>query len=86
MYIKQLYGTMVSASINYDNKLPGFVQDPLRGRTADDFLSGRVPLPPQTKTILDPHFQNPYNFQYSIGFQKQLGPVMAFDADLVGWE
>jgi hypothetical protein len=85
MYIKQLYGTMVSASINYDG-LPNFVLDPLRGRTAEDFLSGSVPLPPQTKTVLDPNFQNPYNFQYSIGFQKQLGPVMSFDADLVGWE
>ena len=24
--------------------------------------------------------------QYSIGFQKQLGPVMSFDVDLIGWE
>jgi hypothetical protein len=85
MYIKELYGTMVSASIPYDGR-PGFVLDPLRGLTGSDFLSGRVPLPPQTKTVLDPNFQNPYTWQYSIGFQKQLGPVMSFDADLVGWE
>jgi len=85
MYIKQLFSTMVSAQILND-KQPGFVLDPLRGRTGDDFLSGRVPLPPQNKTVLDPYFQNPFTWQYSIGFQKQLGPVMAFDADLVGWE
>lgn len=85
MYIKELYGTMVSASIPYDNR-PGFVQDPLRGLTGDDFLSGSVPLPPQTKTVLDPRIQNPYTWQYSLGFQKQLGPVMSFDVDLLGWE
>jgi hypothetical protein len=85
MYIKELYGTMVSAQIPYDAK-PNFVQDPLRGLTGEDFLSGKVPLPPQTKPVLDPYFQNPYTWQYSIGFQKQLGPVMSFDSDLIGWE
>jgi hypothetical protein len=85
MYIKQLFSTMVSAQILNDGQ-PGFVLDPLRGRTGEDFLSGNVPLPPQNKTVLDPHFQNPFTWQYSLGFQKQLGPVMAVDADLVGWQ
>jgi len=28
----------------------------------------------------------PYTWQYSVGFQKQLGPVMAVESDLVGWD
>ena len=28
--------------------LPGFIEDPTRGRTPEDYLSGRYPLPPQS--------------------------------------
>jgi hypothetical protein len=85
MYIKQLFATMVSAQILNDGQ-PGWVPDPLRGKSGSDFLSGKTPLPPQNKTVLDPYFQNPVTWQYSLGLQKQLGPVMAFDADLIGWK
>jgi hypothetical protein len=85
MYIKQSASTMVAAQVMNDGK-PGFVLDPLRGNTGEDFLTGRASSPPQNETVLDPYFQNPVTWQYSFGFQKQLGPVMAFDADLVGWK
>jgi hypothetical protein len=85
MYIDEFWSSMVSASIPYDNK-PGFVLDPLRGLTGQDFLSGKVPLPPQAKNVEDPNYRNPITWQYSVGFQKQLGPTMAVDSDLIGYK
>jgi hypothetical protein len=85
MYIKELWSSMVSASIVYHGQ-PNFVLNPLQGYTGQDFLSGTAPLPAQTKVIEDPHYKNPVTWQYSIGFQKQLGPTMAFDSDLIGWQ
>ena len=85
MYIKEYWSSMVSASIVND-KQPGWVLDPTRGLTGSDYLSGKVPLPPMAKIVLDPYYQNPVTWQYSVGFQKQLGSVMAFDADLIGWQ
>src|SRR5262249_26799282 len=84
-YIKELYGNMVSVAILNDGK-PGFFQDPLRGLTDAQVLSGAVKLPPQTKVILDPNFKNPFTWQYSVGFQKQLNAVTSFDSDLIGWQ
>jgi hypothetical protein len=80
----QIYNQMIAASIANDGQ-PGFVLDPLRGRTADDFLSGRVAVPVQAPRIIDPKFVMPYTWQSSLGFQKQLGPVMAIEADLNHW-
>ncbi|MGH9218189.1 MAG: carboxypeptidase regulatory-like domain-containing protein, partial [Vicinamibacterales bacterium] len=31
---------------------PGFIQDPTRGRTPEDFLSGRYPVPPQGPRVI----------------------------------
>jgi hypothetical protein len=83
-YIKQLYNNQISLAIPNDGR-PGFFADPLRGATPVQLASGGVKLPPQLKVVLDPNFKNPYSFQYSIGFQKQLGPNMSIDSDLVGW-
>ncbi|MBI1873028.1 MAG: TonB-dependent receptor [Acidobacteria bacterium] len=80
----QIYNQMIAGSIANDGR-PGFVLDPLRGRTADDFLSGRVAVPVQAPRIIDPKFVMPYTWQSSLGFQKQLGPVMAIEADLNHW-
>jgi hypothetical protein len=85
MYIKELWSSMVSASINYTGQ-PNFVLNPLGGYTPQDFLSGNAPLPAQTKTIMSPNYKNPVSWQYSAGFQKQLGSTMAFDSDLIGWQ
>jgi hypothetical protein len=74
-----------SATFNNDGK-PGFVTDPTRGVSANDILSGKVPLPPQTTRILSPDFKMPYTWQYSIGFQKQLSSVMSVESDLTGWD
>jgi hypothetical protein len=77
----QIYGRMVAASFSYDGK-PDFVLDPTRGVTAQDYLSGKVAAPPQSLRILGPNAKMPFTWQNTVGFQKQLGPVMAFDSDL----
>jgi hypothetical protein len=66
--------------------LPGFFEDPTRGRTADDFLSGRFPLPPQGPRVIAHDYQMPKTWQSILGFQKQLGEAMAVDADLTHWK
>ncbi|MGE0126371.1 MAG: carboxypeptidase regulatory-like domain-containing protein [Vicinamibacterales bacterium] len=69
---------------SYQNdRLPGFFADPTRGVTAEDILSGRVPLAPQSLSVIAHDIQTPYSWQTILGFQRRLTEVMAFDADLV---
>jgi len=80
----QIYSQMITATFPNDNQ-QGFVLDPTRGTTGDDFFSGRKPLPAQSPRIIDPGYRNPYTWQSSIGFQKQINGVTGFEADLVHW-
>src|SRR5262245_50163461 len=54
----QLFGgqRIVVASFPNDGK-PGFVFDPTRGATGNDVISGRVPLPPQTISVIQQGYQ-----------------------------
>jgi Carboxypeptidase regulatory-like domain len=65
---------------------PGFLADPTRGRTADDFLSGRFPLPAQSPRAIASDYQMPYTWQSTIGFQSQLGQRFGFESDLTHWK
>jgi carboxypeptidase family protein len=67
----------------FNDGKPGWVKDPTRSITADQVLSGQVPLQPQTIMVIGHGFRMPYTWQNAIGFQKQLNPFMGFDADLV---
>ncbi|MGE0361158.1 MAG: carboxypeptidase regulatory-like domain-containing protein [Vicinamibacterales bacterium] len=84
-YSHQFYSQAVAAAFLPDGR-PGFMQDPTRGRTADDYLSGRVPLPRQAGRVISPDFKMPRTWQSSIGFQKQLGTAMSIESDLVHWK
>ncbi|MGE0811950.1 MAG: carboxypeptidase regulatory-like domain-containing protein [Vicinamibacterales bacterium] len=84
-YSHQFYSQAIAASFLPDGQ-PGFLQDPTRGRTAEDYLSGRVPLPRQAGRIISPDFKMPRTWQSSIGFQKQLGAAMSVESDLVHWK
>ena len=42
---------------------PGFMENPTRGVTGDDYLSGRVPMPRQAGRIISPDFKMPYTWQ-----------------------
>jgi hypothetical protein len=76
-------GQRVFANSYVNDGRPGFVADPTRGVTAQDVLSGKVPLVPQSISVIAHDYQNPSKWQAMMGFQKQLTEVMAVDADLV---
>ncbi len=59
-----------------------FITNPTCGVTASQLFSGQAPLPAQSPRIISPDYQNPYTWQSSIGFQKQLNAVTGFEADL----
>jgi Carboxypeptidase regulatory-like domain len=66
---------------------PGFVSlDPetgaQRGVSGEDFLSGAAPLAAQSPYVIAHDLVLPSTWQSVIGFQKQIGQVMAVDADL----
>jgi hypothetical protein len=78
-YRQQFYNNAIAAVI-----LPtgtNFLKDPLNGVSPEAYLSGAVARPPQETTIISPGYEDPYSWQASIGFQKQLGPLMGFDVD-----
>src|SRR5262245_30183384 len=83
-YRQQFYNNAIAAVF-----LPtgtNFLYDPLGNATPEDYLSGALPAPPQETTIIAPEYRDPYGWQSSIGFQKQLGPLMAFDVDFTSLE
>ena len=65
---------------------PGFIQNPTRGRTPEDFLSGRFPVPPQGPRVIAHDYQMPSTWQSILGMQKQLGTQLGFEADLTHWK
>jgi len=84
-YSHQFYSRAVAASLLPDGR-PGFMMNPTRGVSADDYLTGRVPTPRQAARVISPAFTMPYTWQSSIGFQKQIGALMGVEADLVHWK
>jgi hypothetical protein len=83
-YRQQFYNNAIAAVF-----LPtgtNFLADPLSGVSPEQYLSGAVPAPPQETTIISPDYEDPYGWQSSIGFQKQLGPLMGFDVDFTSLE
>lgn len=83
--INQQWSSRIRVSTFPNDGQPGFFEDPRRGATAEDILSGRVQLPPQAPRPIADYYEFPYTIQSMIGFQKQIGQITAFDADLVHW-
>ncbi|MBI3262789.1 MAG: carboxypeptidase regulatory-like domain-containing protein [Acidobacteria bacterium] len=69
-----------------NDRQPGFVGNPTRGLTAQDFISGRAPLPAQSPRVIAHDYQMPHTWQSILGFQKQIGQVMSVEADLTHWK
>jgi hypothetical protein len=65
---------------------PGFIQDPTRGRTPEDFLSGRYPVPAQGPRVIAHDYQMPSTWQSIVGMQKQIGSQLGFEADFTHWK
>ena len=81
-------GQRVIANSFVNDGRPGWVDDPTRGITSEEVLSGSVPLQPQSISIIAHDFAMPVAWQAMLGFQKQVSELVGFDADLVyyqGW-
>jgi carboxypeptidase family protein len=84
-YRQQFYNNSITAA--FFPTTPGFsMTNPTGGVTLAQMQSGAVPLPAQQTTIIAPGYRDPFGWQSSIGFQKQLGPVMEFDVDYTDLE
>ena len=79
-YSHQYFNQAIAATLTPDG--PGFIENPTRGVTAEDYLSGAVPPPAQAPRVIANDYLMPHSWQSSIGFQKQLGSAMGVDADL----
>lgn len=72
-------------SFPYDG-LPNFVQDPTRGKTHQDFLSGKYPLPAQSPRVIAHDYRMPYTWQSTLGFQTQVADLWGVDGDYTYWK
>ena len=68
-----------------NDRLPGFINDPTRGKTGQDFIDGKYPLPAQNPRVIAHDYKMPYTWQSVLGFQKQLGDVMSVESDMTYW-
>jgi hypothetical protein len=81
----QIYSQMVTAAFLTpasgrcaDGSL--FVTNPSCGVTT--FQAAKAVAPAQSPRIISPDYKNPFTWQSSIGFQKQINGVTGFEADL----
>jgi len=79
-----VYSNLITAEFPNDGRA-NFITDPTNGITEEQILSGSVPLPVQSPRTISPDFKNPYTWQSSIGFQKQINESTGFEADLTHW-
>jgi hypothetical protein len=83
---QQLYnGQRIIANTWPNDGRPGFLQDPTRGVTVEDILSGKVRPSAQALFVIAHDYELPYTWQSTLGFQKQLSDVMGIDADVIYW-
>lgn len=80
-YSPKVYSNLLTASFANDGRA-NFISNPTNGATADDFFSGRRPVPVQSPRVIVGDFKTPYSWQSSIGFQKQIGGAIGIDVDL----
>jgi outer membrane receptor protein involved in Fe transport len=73
-------GALVSVTTFNPNRDPAFVQNPLGGRTFDDFIrtAGATNV-----TIISPDAEQPQVWAVSLGLAQQLTPELAVSADYV---
>jgi len=76
-----VYSNLITATFANDGRT-NFITNPTNGIPASAFLNGTAPLPAQSPRVIVDSFKNPYTWQSSIGFQKQLNAVTGIEADL----
>ncbi|MBI4476408.1 MAG: hypothetical protein HY654_04495, partial [Acidobacteria bacterium] len=83
-FSQQSFGNRIKFNSFQNDGGPGFIFDPTRGFTGEQIQSGASA--PQFARVIAHDYVMPYTWQNSIGFQKQVGPVMAVEADLTYWK
>ena len=76
-----VYSNLITATFPNDGRA-NFITNPTNSIPDSAFLNGSVPLPAQSPRVILESFRNPYTWQSSIGFQKQLNAVTGIEADL----
>jgi hypothetical protein len=76
-----VYSNLITATFPNDGRA-NFLTNPTNGVPDSAFLNGSVPLPAQSPRVILDSFRNPYTWQSSIGFQKQLNALTGIEADL----
>jgi len=76
-----VYSNLITATFANDGR-SNFISNPTNGVPPEAFLNGSAPLPVQSPRVIAPNFRNPYTWQSSIGFQKQINSVTGIEADL----
>ena len=76
-----VYSNLITATFPNDGR-KDFITNPTNGISGDAFLNGTAPLPAQSPRVIVENFRNPYTWQSSIGFQKQLNSITGIEADL----
>ena len=84
--IQSFNGERILVNSFANDRQPGFIQNPTRGRTPEDFLSGRFPVPPQGPRVIAHDYQMPSTWQSIFGMQKQIGSQLGFEADFTHWK
>ena len=81
----QIYSQMITASFvpPASGRCPDgslWITNPSCGVSTYD--QAKAAAPPQSPRIISPDYKNPYTWQSSLGFQKQINTVTAFEADI----
>ncbi len=84
--IQSFNGERILVNSFPNDRQPGFIQDPTRGRTPEDFLSGRFPVPAQGPRVIAHDYQMPSTWQSILGMQKQIGSQLGVEADFTHWK
>ncbi|HUU32726.1 MAG TPA: hypothetical protein VMW48_01620, partial [Vicinamibacterales bacterium] len=84
--IQSFNGERILVNSFPNDGLPGFIADPTRGATFEDFASGARPIPAQSPRAIASDYKMPYTWQSTIGFQSQIGERLGFEADLTHWK
>jgi len=80
-----VYSNLITATFPNDGRA-NFISNPTNSVPDQAFLDGTAPLPAQSPRVIVDTFRNPYTWQSSIGFQKQINDVTGIEADLTHYD
>jgi hypothetical protein len=80
-----VYSNLITATFPNDGRAD-FITNPTNSVPAEAFLNGTAPVPAQSPRVILDDFRNPFTWQSSIGFQKQLNSVTGVEVDLTHYE